>query len=77
MLNYHCQHLRPFCSPHRAGESSSNSSGGGGGGEEGTGVEDDVRVACPVCNVEVPQRNINIHLDACLKSVNEEEIVVM
>ncbi|KAK4297804.1 hypothetical protein Pmani_029808 [Petrolisthes manimaculis] len=70
-------------SPHRAGESSSSSSsgggggGGGGGGEGGTNVEDGERVACPVCSVEVPQRNINIHLDACLKSVNEEEIVVI
>ncbi|KAK3860437.1 hypothetical protein Pcinc_033516 [Petrolisthes cinctipes] len=62
-------------SPHRAGESSSSS--GGGGGEGSTNVEDGERVACPVCNVEVPQRNINIHLDACLKSVNEEEIVVI
>jgi E3 ubiquitin-protein ligase RAD18 len=24
-------------------------------------------VSCPVCNVDIPERNINVHLDACLK----------
>ncbi|XP_066984180.1 E3 ubiquitin-protein ligase RAD18-like isoform X2 [Macrobrachium rosenbergii] len=36
------------------------------------------KVACPVCNVRVPERNINLHLDACLKRMEEgdkEEIV--
>ena len=25
------------------------------------------RVACPVCSVEIPERNVNAHLDKCLK----------
>ncbi|XP_064089514.1 E3 ubiquitin-protein ligase RAD18-like [Macrobrachium nipponense] len=36
------------------------------------------KVACPVCNVRVPERNINLHLDACLKRMEEgdkEEVV--
>lgn len=24
-------------------------------------------VPCPVCNIDIPERNINVHLDACLK----------
>jgi hypothetical protein len=24
-------------------------------------------VSCPVCNVDIPEKNINVHLDACLK----------
>jgi hypothetical protein len=24
-------------------------------------------VSCPVCNVDIPEKNINMHLDACLK----------
>jgi hypothetical protein len=24
-------------------------------------------VPCPVCNVDIPEKNINVHLDACLK----------
>lgn len=28
--------------------------------------EDVVTVPCPVCSVEIPERNINIHLDSCL-----------
>ncbi|XP_068249785.1 E3 ubiquitin-protein ligase RAD18-like [Palaemon carinicauda] len=33
---------------------------------------EDPKVACPVCNVHVPERNINLHLDACLKRMEEE-----
>ncbi|XP_042214341.1 E3 ubiquitin-protein ligase RAD18-like [Homarus americanus] len=35
--------------------------------------QDGVRVDCPVCHVQVPQRNINQHLDACLQRMDEEE----
>ena len=24
-------------------------------------------VSCPVCNVDIPEKNINVHLDVCLK----------
>ncbi|XP_027231786.1 E3 ubiquitin-protein ligase RAD18 [Penaeus vannamei] len=45
-----------------------------------SGGQDETRVSCPVCCVEVPERNINLHLDACLKRMetgNEEEIPVI
>lgn len=28
---------------------------------------DEKYVSCPVCNVDIPEKNINVHLDACLK----------
>ncbi len=31
------------------------------------GQEDVKKVPCPVCSVDVPERNINCHLDKCLK----------
>ncbi|XP_042883699.1 E3 ubiquitin-protein ligase RAD18-like isoform X2 [Penaeus japonicus] len=45
-----------------------------------SGAQDETRVSCPVCCVEVPERNINLHLDACLKRMekgSEEEIMVV
>ncbi|XP_037774991.1 E3 ubiquitin-protein ligase RAD18-like, partial [Penaeus monodon] len=45
-----------------------------------SGGQDETRVSCPVCCVEVPERNINLHLDACLKRMEmgcEEEITVV
>lgn len=29
-------------------------------------------VACPVCSVTIPERNINLHLDSCLNSNKED-----
>lgn len=29
-------------------------------------LEDVFTVPCPVCNVQIPERNINVHLDGCL-----------
>ncbi|XP_047482116.1 E3 ubiquitin-protein ligase RAD18-like [Penaeus chinensis] len=45
-----------------------------------SGGLDETKVSCPVCCVEVPERNINLHLDACLKRMemgSEEEITVV
>nr|XP_045623932.1 E3 ubiquitin-protein ligase RAD18-like isoform X1 [Procambarus clarkii]XP_045623933.1 E3 ubiquitin-protein ligase RAD18-like isoform X1 [Procambarus clarkii]XP_045623934.1 E3 ubiquitin-protein ligase RAD18-like isoform X1 [Procambarus clarkii] len=39
---------------------------------EGNG-EDGGRVPCPVCSVAVPERNINLHLDACLQRMEKGE----
>ena len=30
-------------------------------------------VACPVCSVEIPQRNVNAHLDKCLKDQEHQQ----
>lgn len=33
---------------------------------------DVIPVSCPVCHVSVPERNINVHLDKCLKNDSEQ-----
>ncbi|KAK7081928.1 hypothetical protein SK128_011867 [Halocaridina rubra] len=46
------------------------------GGASGNAVaQDSPKVSCPVCNVSIPERNINVHLDACLKRMEEIEKV--
>ncbi|KAG8223993.1 hypothetical protein J437_LFUL012096, partial [Ladona fulva] len=36
-------------------------------------IEENVQtVPCPVCNVDIPERNINLHLDACLAKSKED-----
>ncbi|KAK7792122.1 hypothetical protein R5R35_009652 [Gryllus longicercus] len=35
----------------------------------------ETRVPCPVCSVEIPEKNINAHLDACLKRSEEKRVV--
>lgn len=37
--------------------------------------QDGSRVPCPVCGVAVLERNINIHLDACLRRIEEGDVV--
>lgn len=39
--------------------------------------QDGGRVSCPVCGVEVPERNINLHLDACLQRMNQGNDIEM
>ena len=34
---------------------------------------DQKTVACPVCSVEIPQRNVNAHLDKCLKDQEHQQ----
>ena len=31
------------------------------------------KVACPVCSVEIPERNVNAHLDKCLKDQDHQQ----
>lgn len=33
----------------------------------------DSLVQCPVCSIDIPEKNINIHLDACLKRAEHSE----
>jgi hypothetical protein len=30
-------------------------------------------VQCPVCSIDIPERNINLHLDACLKRAEQSD----
>jgi hypothetical protein len=30
-------------------------------------------VPCPVCSIDIPERNINVHLDACLKRAEHSD----
>ena len=31
-------------------------------------------VACPVCSVEIPERNVNAHLDKCLRDQEHQQM---
>jgi E3 ubiquitin-protein ligase RAD18 len=31
-------------------------------------------VPCPVCSIDIPEKNINVHLDACLKRAEHSEL---
>ncbi|XP_071525578.1 uncharacterized protein [Panulirus ornatus] len=40
---------------------------------ESSSEQDGTCVPCPVCGVEVPERNINLHLDACLQRIKPRD----
>jgi hypothetical protein len=34
-------------------------------------------VTCPICQVEIPERNINIHIDKCLERSNQDVVAAI
>jgi len=34
-------------------------------------------VNCPICQVEIPEANINIHIDRCLERSNQEVVAAI